>query len=95
MVLCWKKDHVEKWSGGLHCSRLGTKGKYPGAKGLRGDNSCVPLFLCCSKPIKILLAATSALDHGFISLNSLAGRVGENFIYSFSTHRIFDKKKQV
>lgn len=97
-VLGWKRDHAETWSGGLRCISLETKGKYPGAKGLRRDNSWlkVPLFLYCSKPIKTSPATTSALDwYGFISLNGLVDRVGGNFRYSFCIHRIFDEDKQV
>lgn len=77
-VLCWKRDHAETWSGGLHCTSLETTGRHPGAKGLRGDKSWlkVPWLLYCSKAIRTSPATTSALDHGFISLNRLADGCG-------------------
>lgn len=89
-VFCWKRDHVDRWSGGLHCTSLETKGKYPGAKGLRG--AFVSVLLQANQN---LTGHNITLDHGFISLNKLANSVGENFIYRFCIHRMFDKDKQV
>lgn len=71
----WNNTTV--FSGGLRCISLETKGKHPRAKGLRQDKGWLkePSFLHCPKPIKTSPATSSALDHSFISLDGLAGRM--------------------